>query len=88
MTHHTAAASFCQDNAGALVPMTVLGSARTWGRAVPVRLPHGAAGGAAQTAELIAVTCYPVGVDCTGAGNYTAAGSPDIGEAMTAVGGR
>ena len=79
------AAGAYQDKASALVPMTVLGSGRTWGRGVPVRLPHGAAAGAAQTAELIGVTCYPVGIDCTGAGEYTATGSPDISEAMSAV---
>jgi hypothetical protein len=88
LTSGCLAAGAYQDKASALVQMTVLGSGRTWGRGVPVRLPHGAAAGAAQTAELSGVTCYPVGIDCTGAGEYTATGSPDISEAMTAVGGR
>jgi hypothetical protein len=76
------------DKAGGLVPMTVLGSGRTWARAVPVRLPKGAVAGAAQDAQLYGVTCYPVGLDCTSAGFYVQSASPGTGEAMVASGGR
>ena len=73
------------DKAGGTVPMVVLGSGRTWNRAVPVRLPRGAAARAQQTAELLAVTCYPAGRDCTGAGEYVLAAG--VSEALAAAGG-
>jgi hypothetical protein len=78
-----------RDKAGALVPMTVLGSGRTWERAKSFGLPHGAAAGSGQSATLIAVTCDAADIFCTGVGDYTPVGGLATGatEAMAAAGG-
>jgi hypothetical protein len=78
-----------RDKAGGLVPMTVLGSGRTWERAKSFGLPHGAAAGSGQSATLIAVTCDAADIYCTGVGDYTPVGGLATGatEAMAAAGG-
>jgi hypothetical protein len=75
-----------QNQAGALVPMAVVGLGRTWERAKSTPLPRGAAGGGAQGSQLWAVACDAADLYCTAAGDYApATGSPQA--AMVAAGG-
>jgi hypothetical protein len=74
-----------QNQAGSLVPMTVLGSGRTWLQAKSFGLPHGGAATASQPAQLWAVACNAAGLYCTAAGNYSPKGGTS--EAMVAAGG-
>jgi hypothetical protein len=73
------------NKAGGLVPMAVLGSGRTWARAISTGLPRGSAGGAAQNAALVAVTCDAADRYCFGAGDYNPA--TGTSQAMAAAGG-
>jgi hypothetical protein len=74
-----------ENQAGAQVPMAVLGFGRTWERGKSTGLPAHAATGSAQDARLWAVTCDAKDLYCSAAGNYNpATGSP---EAMAAAGG-
>jgi hypothetical protein len=74
-----------ENRVGALVPMTVLGSGRTWVQAKSVGLPHGGALSESQPAQLWAVSCDAADLYCTAAGNYSPAGGTS--EAMAASGG-
>jgi hypothetical protein len=79
------AAGGYENQAGALVPMAILGFGSTWERAKSIGLPHGGAATASQPAQLWAVTCNAVGLYCTAGGNYSPKGGTS--EAMVAAGG-